>query len=151
MNDIKKQALDQIKNLFDSQAFAVLSTQKNGQPYANLVAVAATDDLEEIIFLTPNTTRKYENLTDNSKVAILINDSRNEADDINKAVCVTATGTATIAENQERKKLLNLFIKRHPHLTAFSAEPTTVLVCVAVDTFFVVSQFQNVLKIQVSP
>lgn len=151
MTHITQQALDQIKNLFDSQAFAVLATQKNGQPYANLVAVSATDDLKAIIFLTPSTTRKYENLTDNPQVAILINDSRNESEDINNAICVTATGTAKIAENQERKTLLRHFINRHPHLAAFSAEPTTAVVCVTVDTFFVVSRFQNVVKVQVSP
>lgn len=150
MND-KKQALEQINNLFNSQRFAVLSTQKNGQPYANLVAFTTTDDFAQIIFLTPNTTRKYENLMDNPKVALLINNSQNEADDVNKAVCVTVTGTAKIIENQEKKKFLNLFIERHPHLKAFSADPATVLVCVAVDTFFVVSQFQKVIKIQVSP
>ena len=39
------QALKPIRTLFDTESLAILSTQKNGQPYASLVAVAVTPDL----------------------------------------------------------------------------------------------------------
>jgi hypothetical protein len=65
MNGKGKHALNRIKNLFDSQSLAVLATQSNAQPYASLVAFAATEDLKQIIFLTPNTTRKYANIESN--------------------------------------------------------------------------------------
>lgn len=151
MNNNTIEALKQIKRLFRSQSFAVLSTQQNGQPYANLVAFTSDDDLKQIIFLTPNNTRKYENLTKNPKVAVLVNDTRNEADDINRAICVTATGTAQIIPDQSREKLLRLFLLEHPHLSGFADAPETVLVCIRIDTFFMVNDFQNVKKIQVSP
>ncbi len=151
MNDKQKHALDQIKNLFDSQAFAVLSTQRDDQPYASLVAFAATNTLDQILFLTPRTTRKYDNLTRNPKVAVLISNHQNNPDDTHKAVCFTATGKAVIVENQQKSELLHLITGRHPHLTSFSTDPATAMVCVRVDTFFVVSQFQDVIKIKVSP
>lgn len=151
MNDNKIQTLDRVKRLLRSQLFAVLSTQKKGQPYANLVAFDSSDDLKQIIFLTPRTTRKYENLASNPKVAVLVDDTRNELDDTNNAICITASGTAEIIENQSREKLLRLFLFKHPQLSAFADAPETVLICVHVNTFFVVNQFQNVEKIQVSP
>lgn len=151
MKDKQKQALAQIKTLFNSQAFAVLSTQKDDQPYASLVAFTAINTMDQILFLTPKTTRKYDNLTSNPQVAVLINNHQNNPDDIYKAVCVTATGTAAIVENQQKDELLDLFTSRHPHLKAFSTDSTTALICVRVDTFFVVSQFQQVVKIEVSP
>lgn len=151
MNTNTRQTPEQIKRLFRSQAFAVLSTQQNGQPYANLVAFTSSDDLKQIIFLTPSTTRKYENLTKSPKVAVLVNNARNEADDVSRAVCVTATGTAQVIPNQSREKLLRLFLLEHPHLSEFADAPETVLVCVQVETFFVVNDFQNVEKFQVSP
>lgn len=150
MNDKQKQTLAQIKTLFASQAFAVLSTQQDNQPYASLVAFTATDILDQILFLTPKTTRKYKNLTSNPKVAVLINNHQNNPDDIYKATCVTVTGTAVTVDDHQKDKLLNLFTDRHPNLKEFSTDPTTALVCVHVDTFFVVSQFQNVVKIKVS-
>ena len=53
MDDHRKTSLEQITALFDSQQLAVLSTQKNDQPYASLVAFAASEDLEQILFLNP--------------------------------------------------------------------------------------------------
>ena len=151
MNDKQKQVLAQIKTIFDSQAFAVLSTQREDQPYASLVAFAATNTLDQILFLTPRTTRKYDNLTRNPKVAVLISNHQNNPDDTHKAVCVTATSKAVTVKNKQKSELLHLITERHPHLKSFSTDPATALVCVRVDTFFVVSQFQDVIKIKVSP
>lgn len=150
MNNMENQPLDRVKALFGSQSLAVLSTQKNDQPYANLVAFAATPDLAQIIFLTPHTTRKYENLRHNPKVAILVNNSMNQAADIYKAVSVTATGMAVTVEAHEKEQFLEIYLKKHPHLKEFSSAPTTSLVCVNVDRYFMVNQFQNVVEIQVA-
>ncbi|WP_300460073.1 pyridoxamine 5'-phosphate oxidase family protein [Desulfobacula sp.] len=150
MNNKEKQAFDQIKTLLDSQSLGVLSTQKNDQPYASLVAFAATANLEQILFLTPNTTRKYDNLTNNAKVALLINNSLNQAADIYTAVAVTATGIAATVDGLEKQTLLELYLKKHPHLQVFSTAPSTALIRVTVDRYFMVSRFQNVIEVQVT-
>ncbi|MBW1609280.1 MAG: pyridoxamine 5'-phosphate oxidase family protein [Deltaproteobacteria bacterium] len=54
--DIKKH----IRELFNDQKLAVLSTHRSGQPYASLVAFVGKEDLKEIFFVTPRTTRKYK-------------------------------------------------------------------------------------------
>jgi nitroimidazol reductase NimA-like FMN-containing flavoprotein (pyridoxamine 5'-phosphate oxidase superfamily) len=150
MKNREKQAFNQVKDLFESQTLAVLSTQKNDQPYASLVAFVASPDLAQIIFLTPNTTRKYENLRDNPKVAILVNNSMNQAADIYTAVSVTATGIAATVEGYEKEQFLEIYLEKHPHLKSFSSASTTSLVCVCVDRYFMVNQFQNVIEIQVA-
>ena len=151
MTDYRKNALEKVSALFDSQRLAVLSTQKNNQPYASLVAFSASDDLEQILFLTPSTTRKYENIVANPKVAILVNNSLNKADDIYNAISVTATGIASVVEKYDNRKYLDLYLKKHPHLKEFSSAPTTALVCVKVNRYFMVNQFQNVVEIKVVP
>lgn len=150
MNEKEKQALEQIKILFESQKFAVLSTQKSHQPYASLVGFASTADLGQIIFLTPNTTRKYDNLVNNPQAAILINDSMNLPDDICKAVSVTATGTAVTVEGHDKQKLLDIYLKKHPNLQDFSNAPTTALVSLNVESYFMVNRFQDVIEIQLA-
>ena len=47
-----------IAELFSTQQLAVLSSFGNEQPYASLVAFAATEDLKHIIFATTRSTRK---------------------------------------------------------------------------------------------
>ena len=149
MDDNMKHSLEQITTLFDSQMLAVLSTQSRDQPYASLVAFAADDNLEQLFFLTPNTTRKYENLIDSPKVAILVNNSVNQADDIYNAISVTGIGTAAVVETSDKTQLLNMYLKKHPHLKGFSKAPTTAFICVAMKRYFMVNQFQNVVEIQV--
>ncbi len=150
MDEHMKNTLEQISTLFDSQRLAVLSTQINGQPYASLVAFASSDNLEHIFFLTPDTTRKYNNLKTNTKVAILVNNSLNKADDIYNAVSITGTGSAFVVEKTNKQKFLDIYLKKHPHMKTFSAAPTTALVCVTINRYFMVNQFQNVVEIQVT-
>lgn len=147
MNKTEKQARDQIRALFDSQSLAVLASVKDDQPYASLVAYAATPDLKEIVFLTPDTTRKYDQLIHNPKVAVLINNATNQKEDIDRAMSVTATGIAAVLEHEKKNQYLDLFLQRHPHLKPFSDLKTTALVCITVDRYVLVTQFQNVVEI----
>lgn len=147
MNKTEKQARDQIRALFDSQSLAVLASVKDDQPYASLVAYAATPDLKEIVFLTPDTTRKYDQLIHNPKVAVLINNATNQKEDIDRAMSVTATGIAAVLEHEKKNQYLDLFLQRYPHLKPFSDLKTTTLVCITVDRYVLVTQFQNVVEI----
>lgn len=151
MENNRKQTLEQIAALFASQDLAVLSTQKDNQPYASLVAFAASSELAHLYFLTPTTTRKYGHLTANPPVAILVNDSQNEADDIYRAVSVTGTGRAAVVDKVKEKDALALFLKKHPHLKAFSRAPTTAFICVAMHRYYMVSRFQNVVELEIIP
>ena len=149
MNDNRKQVINTIAELFDSQSLAVLSTHKNDQPYSSLVAFAANADLGFFYFLTPNTTRKYENLKANPKVSILVNNSRNSPDDIYNAVSVTGTGISEVIDKSVEQKSLDLYLRKHPHLKIFSKAPTTAFIRVVMKRYFMVSRFQNVVEIKV--
>jgi hypothetical protein len=83
-----------IRQLLKNEQLAVLSTEQQGQPYASLVAFAVTAGLGNLVFCTPKTTRKFSNLANNPRAAMLINNCRNQASDINNAVSVTAVGKA---------------------------------------------------------
>jgi nitroimidazol reductase NimA-like FMN-containing flavoprotein (pyridoxamine 5'-phosphate oxidase superfamily) len=64
-----------LEALLRTQQLGVLSTQYKGQPYASLVAFAATEDAKYLLFATTRSTRKYANMESDSRVAMLI-DSR---------------------------------------------------------------------------
>ena len=149
MSNNRKEIRKQIAALFDSQSLAVLSTQTNDQPYASLVAFSASPDLSRVYFLTPSTTRKYENLTANPKVSILVNDSRNQAEDIYNAVSVTGTGEAEVVGKDEEKDALDVYLKKHAYLKEFAHAPTTALVRIAMKRYFMVNRFQNVVEVRI--
>ena len=143
--DIKKQ----IRELFHKQKLAVLSTHHSGQPYANLIAFVGKEDLKEVFFVTPRTTRKFANISADSRVAILINSSLNVDADFHEAVAVTALGNAKEISDTEKDKVLSLFLAKHPYLEAFATSPTCAVVRVTMTTYVMVKNFQHVMELQI--
>jgi len=138
-----------LKKLLDSQPLAVLATQGQGQPYASLVAFAPSDDLKSLYFATTRSTRKYANLAADSRVALLVDNRSNKTSDFRWAIAVTATGKAKEVDPGERATALDLYITKHPHLRDFVTAPTCAFCEIRVQTFIVVTRFQNVVEVRV--
>ncbi len=143
--DIKKK----IRELFIDQKLAVLSTHHSGQPYASLIAFVGKEDLKRIYFVTPRTTRKFANLSADSRVAILINSSLNMESDFHEAVSVTALGNAKEINGTKNEEILSLYLTKHPYLEAFATSPTCALVEVAITTYVMVKNFQHVMELHI--
>jgi nitroimidazol reductase NimA-like FMN-containing flavoprotein (pyridoxamine 5'-phosphate oxidase superfamily) len=147
MNDTSE-TLALIRNLLQSQKLAVLSTQNHGQPYGNLIAIAASADLRHLLFATTRATRKYANLMADARVAVLVDNRKNEVSDFTEAAALTALGQAWELQGLERQQFLKVYLERHPYLEEFVTGPTCALLRVKVDKYVVVSRFQDVREIQ---
>ena len=139
-----------LKDLFASQRLGVLATYGEGQPYSSLIAFAATDDLKYLVFATTRATRKYANLSTESRVAILIDNRSNRDSDFHSAMAVTALGKAEEVKESERDRLLRLYLAKHPYLEEFVNAPTCALLKVSVDRYYMVNRFQNVMELHVT-
>ena len=138
-----------LKNLFSSQLLAVLGTQSQSGPYGNLVAFAATEDLGTILFATTRSTRKYDNLMQTPRVAMVMDNRTNDEEDFHEAVAVTATGSVKELDGDEKEKLQHFFLSKHPYLTDFVHAPTCALLKVEVETYYIVQQFQKVMEFHI--
>ena len=81
-----------LRGLLRSQRYAVLATDDHGQPFASLMAFAASEDLRQIVVLTERNRRKFANLKANRRVALMIDDRENKSSDTQDSVAVTAIG-----------------------------------------------------------
>ena len=140
---------NKIQALFSDQKLAVLSTHQSGQPYASLIAFVGSNDLKKIFFVTPRTTRKFSNLTADSRVAILVNSSLNVDSDFHEAVSVTALGTAKEIYGSQKDEILSLYLSKHPYLESFATSPTCALVGVAITRYVMVKNFQHVMELHI--
>jgi len=144
----KKQPIHQrLGKLLKYQNLGVLATQNSGQPYASLVAFYVTDDLRNVFFVTPKTTRKFANLKANPMVALLVNSSTNQTDDFHRAISATIVGTAKEVSGSEKQPVLTRYLKKHPHLEDFAHSPSCALFKVSVKSCFMVENFQNVMEL----
>ncbi|MBN1226809.1 MAG: pyridoxamine 5'-phosphate oxidase family protein [Deltaproteobacteria bacterium] len=138
-----------VREVLVNQNLAVLATHSSGQPYANLVAFLATKNLKEIVFATRCTTRKYMNIIKDARVALVIDTRLNEKTDFHKAMAVTLTGKAQEVGGEEREKLAGLYLEKFPHLIEFVSSSQCGIFKVAVTKYTVVSEFQNVVELEV--
>jgi nitroimidazol reductase NimA-like FMN-containing flavoprotein (pyridoxamine 5'-phosphate oxidase superfamily) len=138
-----------LQRLFDGQNLAVLSTHGNGQPYASLVAFAADPSLENLFFCTGRSTRKYANMQETPRAAMLIDSRSNRDSDFHSAVAATATGAVREIGAGEQEDFETRFLSRHPYLRTFAGSPSCARMILEVDTYLLVSRFQHVMKLMI--
>ena len=144
----REEALDWVLSLLESQLVGVLATEGGGTPYASLVAFAFTPDMRKLMFVTPISSRKFRNVGENSRVALLVDDRRNLPSDLKNAAAVTAVGSAKLAEKEEEERMLRILMDRHPCLNEFAQFSSSALIVVDVEAYILVSRFQDVVELR---
>ena len=123
----------------NKQRFAVLATQGDGVPYTNLVAFVCSDDLVTVVFMTPRDTSKFRNICRNPGVSLFIDNRSNSDTDIESAVGISVTGTASVLDDDVKYELLHKYLDRHPYLSDFTRAAGNALISVEVTRYTVVS------------
>jgi len=144
-----EQARERLRRLLHGQPLGVLATADRERTHAALVAIAPTDDLLEILFATSRATRKFEFLQRNPRAALLVDDRTNEVRDFRDASAATAHGIAAEVEAGRAQEMRGLFLRRHPYLEEFVRAPSCALLSLAVETYDLVGNFQEVHVLRV--
>jgi len=138
---------DQLIQLFNNQYFMVLATQSEGELHTNLVSFASSSDLQWFYFITPKASRKFQNLKENPRVSLFIDNRSNTVQDIEEAMGVTVVGEAEEVPQDDIPDRLNLFLQKHGYLHDFAHAPGSCLVRVRVKRYRLVTRFQEVVDI----
>jgi len=133
-----------IRGLLEGRRYAVLATREpDGKPYTNLVAFQVSEDLDRILFCTPRATRKYANLEAEPRVAMLVDDRTDRESDLQNAGAVTVIGECEEVRGEERMRLGEQFLSRHPSLAELVRSPECALMSVIVRECHLVTGFQE--------
>jgi nitroimidazol reductase NimA-like FMN-containing flavoprotein (pyridoxamine 5'-phosphate oxidase superfamily) len=144
--DIDPKVRDRIIKVLNSQKIAVLGTSKENEPYSCLVSFAFTEDLKTIVFATMRQRLKYENMLANPRVTLIIDNRDVYNSDFNDTTSITVVGTAVDIKGPERSEYASLLIGRHPKLDDFVNAPDCAVIKVEIDRYYVVSEFESVVK-----
>lgn len=146
----KDQAFTQIRKILDSQLFGVIATNGSKYPYSTLVGFASRENYRELIFATIRETRKYRNIDKEPSVSFLIDNRTNNTIDIQDAMALTILGNAREVSDNEYKDYQLLLLRKHPYLREFIIAPNCALIKVVIDKYVLVSNFQNVIELELS-
>ena len=139
---------DIVLNLLDSRDVAVLATRGLEYPHTCLIAFAASEDLRQLFFVTGRSTRKFENLQRDNRVMMLVDDRSNTVKDFDAATVITGRGRAYPMGTEDARKILPIYLARHPHLETFAQSENSEIVRVDIDSYAVVTRFQEVLILE---
>ena len=137
-----------IKRHLEEQRFAVLATQFEDQPYTNLVAFTEFDGLRSLLFVTSRNTRKYTNILASKKVAVLIDNRKNQVSDFHDAVAITALGVVAEIAVENRDELSKIYLSKHPQLKDFVNNPKSALMKVAIREY-ILATFEDVRRMTI--
>jgi nitroimidazol reductase NimA-like FMN-containing flavoprotein (pyridoxamine 5'-phosphate oxidase superfamily) len=132
------------KRLFAKQRLACLATSKSEKPHTSLVAFAATADLKAILFATTKSSRKYAYLKANERVSMLVDNRTNRITDFKEGTAITVIGRAKELDAHGKNIHLKLYIEQHPYMEEFVESKDSSLFMVEVETYRVVTRFQQV-------
>ena len=142
----EKEIESKIRAVLSHQRLAVLSTQREGQPYSSLMAFAFTQDLKNLLVATGKATRKHQNIDQDARVSLLVDNRSNRAEDFHEAIALTILGRAEKIQDENQQEYSELYLLRHPYLDKFLHSPSTSFFKISVSHYLLVSQFQNVLE-----
>jgi len=145
--EIKPEIRERIIKVLKSQKIAVLGTSKNDEPYSCLVSFAFTEKLDKLIFATMRQRFKYRNMSANSRVTLIIDDRDVKDSSFNETTSITAIGNAEDIKGEGRDKYASLLLDRHPSLKEFVNSPDCAIMCVEIDSYYIVSEFESVVRI----
>lgn len=136
---------EDIRKLLESQEFAVLATRGEDITVTSLITFASSLDLKNLVFATPRDTGKFNLISSDENISILVDDRSLQQDSINKISALTITGKARILSNEnEIFEWGGLLLKKHPNLNSFLKTPTSAIILVEVIRYHYVKKFQEV-------
>ncbi len=139
-----------ILTVLDGNRFAVLATQRAGQPHASLMAFTPVSGLRFLVFATYRGTLKYQSLLTDGRAALLIGGQDGETTRPNRRLVLTALGEAIEIPEAERQPTMCAHLARHPDLNEFLRSPDCALVRVTVGAYEVVGGIDDLQWYRVS-
>lgn len=133
-----------IEEVLKTSEFAILATEGNGQPHTSLVAITPLANSRQIIFATYRNTLKYRNLSDNNKVAVLIEGEYLNMKGLKESVVLTITGLTEEISTDSKEEPYREHLKRHPAMESFMLSPDCVLIQIIARSYQVVYGIDDV-------
>ncbi len=123
--------LEEMRQLIREKNICVLATIAGDKPHCSLMSYAADEACTEVFLATHRRTRKFQNLTANPVVSLLI-DTR-EAVPRTRARALTIEGICRVIEEGVGKEMAHgRLLANNPHLEEFLAQPETAVLSVRI-------------------
>jgi general stress protein 26 len=133
-----------IGGLLNTSGFAVLATEGNGQPHTSLIAITPFENFRQIIFATYRNTLKYRNLSNNNRVAVLVEGEYLNIKGLKKSGVLTIIGHTEEISMARNEEPYQAHLRRHPQMESFMLSSDCVLIRVIAQSYQIVSGIDDI-------
>ena len=138
---------EKAKALLGSQVLAVLCTQGETGPYASLMAYCFHPEENSVFMVTRKGTKKYRNISDFPRVALLVDDRCPLAGSPGEAIpALTIQGTVTVEAGENEHDIRKQLGSRLPSLQMLLEDPESVLMRIVLDRFLLLEGPEKALE-----
>lgn len=142
--------IEAVRAFLQTQSFGVLATMGADGPHTNIITYAFTDNLQWLLFSTPNESRKFKNILSEPRVAFFIDSRPLSTDEINKAMGVTLKGIAQKISSEDFNSFSDIYLQRHPSMKHFLETSGNCLVGIRVEKLEIITDLIQVEIIELS-
>jgi nitroimidazol reductase NimA-like FMN-containing flavoprotein (pyridoxamine 5'-phosphate oxidase superfamily) len=125
-----------MKRMLKEKDLCVLATASGNRPHCSLMAYVTAADGREIYMVTLRDTKKYQNLTRNPAVSLLIDTREDDAgSQRSRAKALTVNGKFQTVDREKQVRIRARILKRHPHLQDIFAKNQAEIFAVRIESF----------------
>ena len=146
MGSITEESRQNLLEILDSQKVAVLTTIGKDNLYSCLVSFEISRDLKTIFFATKRKRQKYENMLNDSRVSLVIDDHDVERFNLHGTNVISIAGNAVDYNNKDKDEFLQKLKEKHPYLAEFLMGEDTALILVTIEDLSLVDNFERVQR-----
>jgi general stress protein 26 len=128
--------LEKMKALLRENSLCVLATCSENKPHCSLMTYVTDEQAEAIHTVTLNTSRKYSNIAQNSRVSLLVDSRVNDGSEAGSIKALTVSGVSSLVKDEtEKAAILTRIGQNHPHLRDLVLNPDAEIITIDVECF----------------
>ena len=128
--------LDKVEKILRENTLCVLCTDGEGMPHCSLMTYMPSDDLKILYMISIQESKKYNNLSSNPDVSVLIDTrQRISYQEDKKIISVTFEGVYELIEEKEIEQIKDRFCNEHLELDEILKSPSVVIFAIKLKSF----------------
>ena len=133
--------IEEMKSLVKKKNTGVMATATDNNPHCSLMTYVTDDDCREIYMVTSRRTKKFQNLSENPLVSLLI-DTREEdygsQNPMSRALTISGVFTPLGDENK-KSEIRSEMASKHPNIQDLLNNPNSEIICIKIVSFLLLN------------
>ena len=126
--------IEEMKSLVKRKNTCVMATATDNNPHCSLMTYVTDDDCREIYMVTSRKTKKFQNLSENPTVSLLIDTREEDYGSQNPMLrALTISGVFTqLGDENKKSTIRSEMASKHPNIRDLIKNPDSEIICIKI-------------------